>query len=570
MLFGFEEPGSHENFPEQATRFKPLTPVSVAGPEAAAAVDVKPATPPSQPVPRAATTNPYIGILGVFLGAGVATLNARLISVGLPDLRGALGFGFDEASWIPTALNMATMFSGVFIVFVNALLGPRRVLLPAAAIFMMASVLLPFAPGYWGMLALVVIAGLASGTFYSLTMTFALTALPKRLIIFGIAAYAADIVFVSNFASALEGWYLEHLSWHWIFWNAALITPLMMICVYFGIPRRPGAASMPSWLGFTFFSLGLSLLYGAMDQGERLDWLNSGTIVAMSAAGIFLVIAAYLRRVFQPNPTLNLSFLKTRNIIIIALSIFVFKFEHLATTVLVPGFLGNIQQYRPLETGHALAWVALPMFAMVWFVAFLIVYTNSRLILTLGLTTAAVACWICAHVDSSWAGNNFELIELVLAAGFAATYVGLVSSIVLEGLDAGALTSATNAATFSGLMHFIRIFGGEIGVSAMNRFVSVREQFHSNLIGLHVQVGDWLTDDRVRTLTAGLFPGSASADEAQQCAIGILGRQVRAQAYTLAISDAFILIAWTVVAYLFLMLLLKPGKMSYKLLSKMQ
>src|ERR1700757_3450776 len=112
------------------------------------------------------TTNPYLGILGVFLGAGVATLNARLVSVGLPDLRGAAGFGFDEASWIPTALNMATMFSGVFVVFLSALFGPRRILLPAAAIFTVTSALLPLAPGYWAMLALAVIAGMASGTFY--------------------------------------------------------------------------------------------------------------------------------------------------------------------------------------------------------------------------------------------------------------------------------------------------------------------------------------------------------------------------------------------------------------------
>jgi MFS transporter, DHA2 family, multidrug resistance protein len=190
----------------------------------------------SPAAPPRSSTNPYLGILGVFLGAGVATLNARLVSVGLPDLRGAAGFGFDEASWIPTALNMATMFSGVFVVFINALLGPRRILLPCAAIFTLASLLLPFAPGYWGMLALTVIAGLASGTFYSLTMTFVLTTLPKRLIIFGIAAYAADIVFVSNIASVLQGWYSEHLSWHWIFWNAAIFTPLMMICVYFYSP----------------------------------------------------------------------------------------------------------------------------------------------------------------------------------------------------------------------------------------------------------------------------------------------------------------------------------------------
>jgi DHA2 family multidrug resistance protein len=43
-------------------------------------------------------------------------------------------------------------------------------------------------------------------------MTFVLTSLPKRLIIFGIAAYAADIVFVSNIASAIEGWYIMSIS----------------------------------------------------------------------------------------------------------------------------------------------------------------------------------------------------------------------------------------------------------------------------------------------------------------------------------------------------------------------
>jgi MFS transporter, DHA2 family, multidrug resistance protein len=516
------------------------------------------------------TTSPYLGIGGVFLGAGIATLNSRLISVGLPDLRGALSLGFDEASWIPTALNMAMMFSGVFVVFLSALYGPRRILLPAAAVFTIASALLPLAPKYWVMLVLVVIAGIASGTFYSLTLTFVLTALPKRLIIFGIAAYAADIVFVSNFASAVQGWYAENLSWRWIFWNAALFTPLMMICIYFGIPRHSPAGTRPKWGGFVYASLGFSLLYGALDQGERLDWLNSGVIVAMFAAGIFLLATALVRRIWEPNPTLNLSFLNQRNIVILALSIFVFKFVHLATIVLVPGFLSNIQRYRALQTGQALAWVALPMFAVVWLVAVIVIHTSSRLILALGLTTVAVGSWICAHLDSSWAGISFTMVELLLAVGLACTYIGLVSSIVLEGLQAGALTSATKAATFSGFMHFIRIFGGQVGVAAMTRLITVRERFHSNILGLHVEAGSWLSDERLRVLGGGLFPGSTGSEEAHERALAILGQQVRAQAYTLATADGFILIGWMVVAYLLMMLFLRPPKISYRDLRNMQ
>src|SRR5262249_47263442 len=200
----------------------------------------------------------------------------------------------------------------------------------------------------------------------------------------------------------------------------------------------------------------------------------------------------------------------------------------------------------------ALAWVAVPMFVVVWLVALTVVHTNSRLILSVGLTIVAVACWVYSHLDTSWAGNSFEVIELFLAAGFACSYIGLVSSIVLEALEAGALTSAAYAATFSGFMHFVRIFGGQIGVAGMTRFISLREKFHSNLLGLHVQAGSWLTDHRLRMLTGGLQPKSSGPEEAQGRALEILGRQVRAQAYTMAIADGFVLIGWIVVAYLLL------------------
>jgi DHA2 family multidrug resistance protein len=159
-------------------------------------------------------------------------------------------------------------------------------------------------------------------------------------------------------------------------------------------------------------------------------------------------------------------------------------------------------------------------------------------------------------------------VELLLSVGLACSYVGLVSSIVIEALEAGALKTAANAATISGFMHFIRIFGGQVGVAIMTRFISVREKFHSNILGLHVQAGSWLTDDRVRTLGAGAFPGSSGSEEAQHRAV--LSQQVRAQAYTLATTDGFILIFWVVFAYLLLMLLLRPAHISFLDLKKMQ
>jgi DHA2 family multidrug resistance protein len=158
----------------------------------------------------------------------------------------------------------------------------------------------------------------------------------------------------------------------------------------------------------------------------------------------------------------------------------------------------------------------------------------------------------------------------VLAGGLACTYIGLVSSIVLEALEAGALTSVAYAATFSGFMHFIRIFGGQIGVAVMTRFLSVREKFHSNLLGLHVEAGSWLTNERLRLLSGGLGPESPGPEEAHSRALEILDRQIQAQSYTMAVADGFILIGWMAAVYLLLMLFLRPAKFSYKVLRNMQ
>jgi MFS transporter, DHA2 family, multidrug resistance protein len=536
----------------------------------------QPSAPAAQRVPQAKvsasalTTHPFVGILGVFLGAGIATLNARLLSVGLPDLRGAMGLGVDEASWIPTALNAAMMFIGPFSVFLGMLFGPRRVLLPAAAIFITASILLPFSPNLSTMLILEVVAGLACGTFYPLTLTFVLRNLPKHLIIFGVAAYSMDIVFSSNIANTVQAWYQEHLSWHWIFWNAALITPLMMICVYLGVPGQPIPAkeARPNWRGFLYASFGFSLLFAALDQGERLDWFKSGVIVGLCAAGLLMLGAAVVRRWLQPNPMVNLAFLGKRNVFLLAAAIFFFKFVHLAAIVLIPSFLGNIQGYRALETGSALAWVAAPQFVFGWIVALLVIRFDTRVVMVAGFALLGVACWMGAHADASWAGFSFWHSDLLLAFGLSMAYVGMVGAIILQGLESGALTSAVNAATFSGWFHSIRIFGGQLGVAALTHFLSVREKFHSNRLGLNVSIGSWITEERLRTLAGGLLPHSSGLDEGQARSLGLLQAQVRKQAATLSDLDGFVLLEWSIVLFLVLAVFLKPFSANYRLLSK--
>src|SRR3984893_15463959 len=207
----------------QTTALRSLTPVQIAKAISGA-------------MPSELSQSPLLGILGVVLGAGIVTLTGRMLTLGTADLKGSLGIGFDDGAWIGSAFNVALMFIGPFTVSLGGVLGARRVLLIAASLFTLICALLPFVHNYSLLITALVLAGLTSGTFYPLTLTFALRNIPPRFLPFTLALYATFVDGAVNIAPSLFGWYREHFSSHWMFWNSALLTPIMIACIYYGIP----------------------------------------------------------------------------------------------------------------------------------------------------------------------------------------------------------------------------------------------------------------------------------------------------------------------------------------------
>jgi hypothetical protein len=86
---------------------------------------------------------------------------------------------------------------------------------------------------------------------------------------------------------------------------------------------------------------------------------------------------------------------------------------------------------------------------------------------------------------------------------------------------------------------------------------------HSNVLGLHVQGGQWITDSSVHQLTAGLFGKSGGLSLATGRAVNLVGARVRLQAYTLTFIDGFHLICWACVLALLLTALLRKSPLDY-------
>jgi MFS transporter, DHA2 family, multidrug resistance protein len=524
-------------------------------------------------MPAEVSTQPLLGILGVVTGAGVVTLTSRMISLGMPDFRGLHGFGYDESAWIGTAFDVGLMFIGPFTVYLGGLMGPRRILLTAAALFTMLLIFLPLVHSYSLVIAMALLGGLTSGTFYPLTLTFALRNIPLRYLPFTLALYATFVDGAVNIAPWLYGWYRDHLSSNWMFWNSALITPLMMICIYYGIPKAKSAkksGKAPSFAGFLYASSGLALLLAACEQGERLDWWRSGVFNALFAGGAFFLLCALVRRLRGPNPLVALSYLLRWNTMLLGSLLFWFRFTLCTTIILVPQALA-IRGFEPEQIGPAIIWSALPLIPLAFAAALLLLRKfDSRLLLAIGLACTAFAAWLNSQYSSTWAAENFYRTELLTGVGQAFSFIGLVGCIVLQAIFAGALAKPEWVLTFSAFFHTIRIFGGTAGAVYMGHFLAQREKLHSNLLGLHVSGGNWITNQNIHAVTAGLYAKSSGMAAAGVRAVNLIAARLRLQAYSLSILDGFLLIAWSCACALIFVALLRQSPLDYGDLSTQQ
>jgi DHA2 family multidrug resistance protein len=479
------------------------------------------------------------------MGAFISTLTTRLSTFGLADIRGALHAGFDEGAWITTAQTVGQMLICPAAAWLGAVYGPRRVLLQSSLIFAAASFLLPFSENLYSFLMLQFIAGLASGTFIPLTIGFVVQNLPRRLWAYGIAAYALNLEFSLHISASLEGWYSDYASWHWIFWQSVPLAIAMAICVWFGIPRQPVSRDClrnADWFGMASVSIGLSMIYAALDQGNRLDWFNSGLVSGLMLGGTILLIAFVVHERTVKAPWLNLDVALSGNLPLLMVLIAFLRFTLLSTVNIIPQFLSTVQGYRTLETGQVLMLIALPQLLIAPLAGFLLRRIDARLLMLAGFTLVGSACWLVAdYLTQDWTGAEFLRSQIMQAVGQSLAVSGVVFFSVLHLKPADALTLGT-------LIQTARLFGGELGSSFITTWVRVREQIASAMINLHVQAGDAMLEQRVKEYASAVASRSTGDPEENGRALSLLASAVQKQANVQSYIDAFAIVTFAICA----------------------
>jgi MFS transporter, DHA2 family, multidrug resistance protein len=493
------------------------------------------------PAPR-----PVFAVGAVLLGAFLSSFDSRLLTVALPDLKGIQSLGFDEASWMMTATSAAQLLIAPAVAWLATLFGLRRILIVPSLLYAVLSVLVPFVNEYSTLAFLSVTRGLLLGVFVPATIMIIFRNLPMKWWLVAIAIYAARVGFSINLGVWVVGLCVDKLGWQWLFWQDALVAPLMALFAYLGTPREPINRALVrdgDWGGMLLLGTGMAMIYAGLDQGNRLDWFNSGIVTALILAGIVLVAFFFLNEAVIENPWAEAKVILSRNIGLAMICVLLYSLTSLSNGLLTPNFLVAVAGLRPEQIGWLfLMYGALPMLVFTPVAVWMARRVDSRIVVVVGFSAFFLAAVLGTRLTHQWAAENFVAIALFQSVGQSVTLIGIIVT-SLSNVD------PKRATAFAAYIQSVRIAAAEIGSALMGTWLRVREQTHSNLLGLNLTQGDPYVVDALTRLQKSFSVHDAGSAAARS--VVTLSQMVQRQANTLAYIDGFWLSAWCAIIALF-------------------
>jgi DHA2 family multidrug resistance protein len=460
--------------------------------------------------------------------------HSRLFGLGMVDLRGALGLGVDEASWLNTLATAPQIALAPAVAWLAAVYGIRRVMVVPALLYGAISLTIPLAHDFGILSALHILHGALLGVFVPATLIIIFRNLPVRWWISAIAIYAFRGAFTANAGTALLDLYVQHLGWQWLYWQDVILAPILATLAFFGAPRENVNRELlhrADWGGMLLLGSGLALLFMGLDQGNRLDWFASGFVTTTLVGGATLVACFVINEELVEHPWAAIGAIGVRNVVLLFAIALLYLTSSLSNSVLIPTYLTNVAQLRPEQIGTTLLyWSCIPLIVMTPVVVWALHRIDGRFLLIFGLSCFALAALIGTGLTADWSGDNFKVMCVLQGAGHILTFLPIIVLIVSNG-------DPKKAIALTAYIQVIRLLGTETAQTLMTTYIRKGEQFHSYLVGLNLQRGSEPTVTAIAALARKL--ASLGQSPSQDRAITLLGQQVQRQANVLSYIDAF-------------------------------
>lgn len=509
-----------------------------------------PAQPPAPSGPAGMAPPPFVpksllwSIIYVFssLTLGITQgLGLNLLTSNLQGLQASFGATLVEMGWLPAAY-FATNLAGTVLVFkMRTQFGLRRVAEVGIIIYVLVVAAHLLVHDLQTAIVVRAIMGIATAPLSTLAFFYMLEWLPpaKKMnigICFGLLGSSLSLPLSRMISPDL----LQIGDWQGLYaveTGLALVSLAIVFLVPLVPPPRAKVFDKDDLMSFPLMTVGLGCIAIVLSVGRSYWWFEAPWLGVLLAVGIGSLTLFCLIEWHRKNPIVDLRWLSGGDMVLFAGSLLLFRMLLSEQSVGVFGLFTtlNLQndQLIPLFGIIGIATFAATCALSIWLKVPRVPYIH-----LIALTLIAIASFLDAQSTALSRPEQFYVSQAL---------IGVASGLFLPpAMLVGFMKALTRGPQY--ILSFLAVFlttqslGGLLGASIFGTFVTLREQFHSNVLAEGITLLDPLVAQRIQAYGAAY--SRVLTDSAQRDARGLalLGQSISQQSYVLAYNDLFQLI----------------------------
>jgi EmrB/QacA subfamily drug resistance transporter len=408
-------------------------------------------------------SGPGFTLAAAVLGFFVITLDAVVVNVALPSIRGDLGGGMTGLQWVVDGYVL--MFAALLLTAgaLSDRVGARRAFAAGLSLFVAAAAACGLAPSLGALVAARFVQGVAAAVLLPSSMalihhTYADASTRAR----AVAVWAMGGAVASSSGPVLGG-FLSLVSWRLIF-GINIPVGAVALALLAWTARSPHRKVPFDWVGQVTAVLAVgALTYGAIEAGAV--GLTAPRVLTASVVAVVAVAAFLATQARGAHPMVPLELFRSTNVSVAVAVGFAFIVGYYGLPFVMSLYLQQLRGLSSLATGLAFLPMMLVGAALTPFSARLAERLDARLLIGGGLGLMTTGLMLLAVVGSS--------TPIWVLAGLM-VLVGLAGPLVSPPVTAVLLNSVPGhrAGTASGVFNTSRQVGGALAVAVFGALLA--------------------------------------------------------------------------------------------------